>query len=88
MQKKGNKKMPTPSHTLIHNHNPIPTSYLFVVNALGKEKTSNYYLHCSLERNKDVGMLPLVPLIFILQARHDAISSAYPLTVAISKISL
>ena len=45
MKKKGNKKMPTPRYKLIHN--PIPTSLfcfkmfrLFVVNALGKEKTS------------------------------------------------
>ena len=41
MKKKGNKKMASPRHKLIHN--PIPTSLfcfkiLFVVNALGKEK--------------------------------------------------
>ena len=42
MKKKGNKKMPSPRHKLIHN--PIPTSLfgfkicLFVVNASGKEK--------------------------------------------------
>ena len=44
MKKKGNKKMHTPRHKVIHN--PIPTSLfcfkiLFVVNALGKEKTSS-----------------------------------------------
>ena len=42
MKKEGNKKMPTPRHKVIHN--PIPTSLfscLFVVNALGKEKSKN-----------------------------------------------
>ena len=66
MKKKGNKKMPTPRYKLIHN--PIPTSLfclkfrLFVVNALGKEKTSSHRInyiheiHYRLERSKDVGM--------------------------------
>ena len=61
MKKKGNKKMPSPRHKLIHN--TIPTSLfcfkiLFVVNASGKEKNLHIELaiHCCLERNKDVGM--------------------------------
>ena len=64
MKKEGNKKIPTPRHKVIHN--PIPTSLfccLFVVNALGKEKSKNiltsnclHEIHCGRERNKDVGM--------------------------------
>ena len=61
MKKKGDKKIPTPRHKLIHN--PIPTSLFCykILFALGKEKifTSNllvHEIHCGLERNKDVGM--------------------------------
>ena len=50
MKKKGNKKMPTPRYKLIHN--PIPIHLcsalkfrLFVVNALGKEKTSSHRIN-------------------------------------------
>ena len=45
-EKERNKKMPTPRHKVIRN--PIPTSlfcfkmfFLFVMNALGKEKSTN-----------------------------------------------
>ena len=61
MKKKGNKKMPTPRHKLIHN--PIPTSlFLFVCCECIRQRknifTLNwlYEIHCGLERNKDVGM--------------------------------
>ena len=62
MTKEGNEKIP--SYTKTQSHNPIPTSLfccLFVVNALGKEKSKNiltsnclHEIHCGRERNKDV----------------------------------
>ena len=48
MKKKGNKKMPSPRHKLIHNR--IPTSLfkikfcLFVVNASGKGKKYSHLI--------------------------------------------
>ena len=63
MKKKGNKKMPSPRHKLIHN--PIPTSlfcliFLFVVNASGKEKKSShqigYMKFIVVLKETDVGM--------------------------------
>ena len=47
MKKKGNKKMPTPRYKLIHNPIPIHLCFAlkFVVNALGKEKTSSHRIN-------------------------------------------
>ena len=58
MKKKGNKKMPTPRHKLIHN--PIPTSLFSILFVRQRNNiiTLNwlYEIHCGLERNKDEGM--------------------------------
>ena len=57
MKKKGNKKMPSPRHKLIHN--PIPTSLFCFKNASGKENNLHIELATFivvLKETKDVGM--------------------------------
>ena len=63
MKKKGNKKMPSPRHKLIHN---LTSSFCFKIlfvccECIRQRKkifTSNWLheIRCCLERNKDVGM--------------------------------